>query len=378
MKTDLIDSGKKIRRLMLMITTLLIGIGVVMVYSSSAVYSHQVRHDSMFYLKRHLVYVLCGLAAGILAMRIPVLKMKKWVWPLMGSACFIIVATSLFSDPSSGARRWIHLGPVTVQPSEFSKIIFALCAAVQLSAPNIRLEQFKRDLIPLSIPTGCLCLSILIGKDLGTVVVIATVYIMMLFIKGMPLRKFFIIIGSMIPVLILAIIIEPYRVRRIVSFLNPLADTRNAGFQLYQSLLAVGSGGLTGTGIGQSQQKLFYLPAQYTDFIFAIIAEETGFIGSVIVILLFAGFGLVSLMIILRCRQTFLKLFAFGLSSLILVEMSVNIGVSLGMLPTKGLALPFISYGGSSLISKMLITGLLLNISKTSDSTPSDTNDPGN
>lgn len=375
MKTDLVDSGKKIRRLLLLVATLLTGIGIVMVYSSSAVYSHQIRHDSLFYLKRHLYYAICGLIVGLIAMKISLFDLKKWIWPVMWGTCVVLIATSLFSDPSSGARRWIHLGPVTVQPSEFAKIIFAFCLASQLSNPLIRLNSFKKDLLPLTIPTAVLCGSILIGKDLGTVVVIATVFMMLLFIKGMSLKKFFIIVASLLPVLALAIMIEPYRVRRIVAFLNPLADTRDAGFQLYQSLLAVGSGGFMGTGIGQSQQKLFYLPAQYTDFIFAIIAEETGFVGSCFVVLLFVAFGILSLMIILRCRNSFLGLFAFALSSLILVEMAVNIGVSLGMLPTKGLALPFMSYGGSSLVSKMAMTGLLMNISKISDSMPSETYD---
>jgi len=214
------------------------------------------------------------------------------------------------------------------------------------------------------VQVAAICGLIFVGKDFGTPVVICSVVMIMLFASGLPKRYFGILMAICIPLMIAAVWFERYRLERIIAFLNPWKSIQESGFQLYQSFLAFGSGGFAGVGLGQSQQKLFYLPAAHTDFIYAIIGEEAGFVGACSVIILFAGLMVLGMMVAFRAETRFGQLAALGFTSLVTMEALLNIGVSIGALPTKGLALPFISYGGSSLVAKMLLIGCLLNIAR--------------
>jgi len=337
---------------------------VVMIYSASAIFADQRYGDSMFFLKKHLTFLGIGLAVAVGAMLVDFNRLRKFAVPILIVTCVGLLAVAFFAEPIAGARRWIRLGGFQIQPSEFAKVAVIFFLAERISGKNGKLTDFKRDILPLLVGVGTVCLLILIGKDFGTTVVIGTVFLMLLFAAGMPAKFFLWLVSGAVPLLALAVIIEPYRIKRIAAFLNPWQDVQNTGFQLYQSLLAIGSGGMTGVGLGHSQQKLFYLPAAHTDFIFSIVGEELGFLGAGSVIILFIAFAILGVMIISRCPHSFGQLLSLGLVSLVSLEAIINIGVSVGVLPTKGLALPFISYGGSSLVSKLLVIGVLLNISR--------------
>jgi len=226
------------------------------------------------------------------------------------------------------------------------------------------LRDFRHEILPLVATVGLLCTLILAGKDFGTTVVMGSVFLLILLVSGVSLKYLFWLVGASLPVMMIALLVEPYRVKRIMAFLNPWENIQTTSFQLYQSLLAVGSGGFMGVGIGESQQKLFYLPEAHTDFIFSIIGEELGFCGAGCVIVLFLALILLGWMVVSRCPDPFGQYLALGVTLFIGLEALINIGVSIGALPTKGLALPFISYGGSSLVVKMAMIGLLLNIAK--------------
>jgi len=363
-RPDSFATGRRIRIGLFSVIFLLVAIGVVMIYSASAIFADQRYGDSMFFLKKHFTFLGIGLAVAVGAMLVDCDRLRKFAVPILIVTCVGLLAVAFFAEPIAGARRWIRLGGFQIQPSEFAKVAVIFFLAERISRQNGKLTDFKRDILPLLVGVGTVCLLILIGKDFGTTVVIGTVFLMLLFAAGMPAKFFLWLVSGAVPLLALAVIIEPYRIKRIAAFLNPWQDVQNAGFQLYQSLLALGSGGMTGVGLGHSQQKLFYLPAAHTDFIFSIVGEELGFLGAGSVIILFIAFAILGAMIISRCPHAFGQLLSLGLVSLVSLEAIINIGVSVGVLPTKGLALPFISYGGSSLVSKLLVIGLLLNISR--------------
>jgi len=367
LNTNTVLSDRHVRLGLLGITLLLIAFGIIMIFSASAIFADHRYGDSLFFLKRHMIFLVIGFMTlcAILMMRIEVLERRALLIFIV--TCIVLATVAIIAQPMGGARRWIQIGPFSLQPSEFAKIAIVIYLAKILSKRDRNWKEFKVDLLPLLWPVGLVCLLILIGKDLGTTVVIGAVFLVTLFVARLPIRYFLWLVGGAVPLFVLAVLIEPYRVQRIVSFLNPWKDIQNTGFQLYQSLLAIGSGGMFGVGLGHSQQKLFYLPAAHTDFIFSIIGEEMGFIGAGFVLLLFACFLFLGAIIIRRTKSLFTQYLSLGLVSLITFEALINMGVSVGVLPTKGLALPFISYGGSSLVAKMVLVGLLLNISKSSE-----------
>jgi cell division protein FtsW len=258
-----------------------------------------------------------------------------------------------------------------IQPSEFAKVTLILYLAHAVAAKESEINDWKGTLLPLAAATGVLIGLTLLQPDLGTAASMGCIFLLLLFAGGMRLRYFLALFGAALAAFAAAIAAKPYRLMRVSSFLRPWEDVRGAGFQLWQSFLALGSGGLLGVGLGQSQQKLFYLPAAHTDFIFSIIGEELGFLGAGLVILLFAALVFAGFAVSLRCTDRFGQLFSLGLVALIGMEAVINIGVSVGAFPTKGLALPFVSYGGSSLIVKLACVGFLLNISRDAGPRPS-------
>lgn len=358
------EPGRQIRIWLCSLAATLVAVGVVMIFSASAIFAWDRYQDSMYFLKRHLAFLAVGVTGFICAMLVDIQKLRRIAPQLLIGIGAALLFVGLLGPKIGGARRWISIGAFNVQPSEFAKLAVILYMADRISLKTGGLSHFKRDLLPLIVVMGFTCLLILLGKDLGTTVVLMGVFMAMLFVGGIPVKYFAWLVAGCVPVVVGAILIEPYRIKRLTGFLNPFDDIQGKSFQLYQSLLAIGSGGLFGKGLGQSQQKLFYLPAAHTDFIFAIIGEELGFIGAGFVIALFILFGALGLMIVFRSKNAFGQLFAVGLVMLIMIEAVINIGVSVGAFPTKGLALPFISYGGSSLVVNLILVGLLLNLSR--------------
>ncbi len=364
------EPGRQIRIWLMSLTATLVSIGVVMIFSASAIFAWDRHQDSMYFLKRHLAFLVVGIAGLIAAMMVDIKKLRQYAPHLLIAICSALLLVGVLGPKIGGARRWISIGGFNIQPSEFAKIAVILYLSDRIAKKTEGLANFKRDLLPLITAMAFVCLLILLGKDLGTTVVLSAVFMLLLFVGGIPVKYFAWLVTACVPLLIGAILIEPYRVKRLTGFLNPFQDIQGKSFQLYQCLLAIGSGGFFGKGLGQSQQKLFYLPAAHTDFIYAIIGEETGFVGAAFVLMLFATFGVLGMMIVLRAKTVFHQLFALGLVTLVLLEVIINIGVSTGALPTKGLALPFISYGGSSLVVNLILTGLLLNLSRDRSDVP--------
>lgn len=350
--------------------SILVAIGIVMIYSASAIYADSAMKDSLYFLKRHMIYVALGFAMMILAMSADLSKLRALAKPLMlvGIALLVLVLIPHIGRETSGARRWFRLGIINFQPSEFVKIAVILYMADFISRKEAVMKSFSQGYLPAMAVLGLTVVLVLVEPDLGTAVTISLVTVIMLFAGGLrPIYIWTTLLASL-PVLYFLLFSIPYRRRRIMAFLNPWADRRGTGFQIIQSFVALGSGGLFGVGLGQSRQKLFYLPASHTDFIFSIIGEELGFIGTASVVALFGIFIWQGMKIAFKAIGTFERMASLGIVSLIGLEAIINIGVTAGALPTKGLPLPFISYGGTGLIFHLMAVGILLNIAKTCES----------
>jgi cell division protein FtsW len=337
-----------------------------MVYSASFVFAEVNYDDGAHFLKNQLVWALLGIAGMIFVMNINYKVYKKWATPLL---VLTVILLLLLFVPGVGvnvkdATRWIAIGSFRFQPSEITKLTLVIFLAKYLSENQERIKELVRGLgVPLLVMGG-ICLLILAQPDLGTAVTIAGTAFLMMLAAGARIGHLcgLGLLGCGLAVL--AIIVEPYRMERIMAFTDPWADPLDTGFQTIQALLAVGSGRLFGAGLGQGRQKFLYLPEQHTDFIFAVIAEELGFIGSIFVLLLFLAFMWRGLRIAIKAPDTFGGLLAAGITIMVVLQALINIGVVTGSLPITGITLPFISYGGSSLTLNLLVIGILLNISR--------------
>jgi cell division protein FtsW len=352
-----------------MVTVILLAIGVVMVYSASAVNAYETLKDSAYFLKRQLVYLFLGVIASLMIMAVDYDVIKKYVKPVLMVTFFLLVLVLVpgISREISGAHRWFRLFSLSFQPSQAMKLVMILYLADFLSRKQSDIRSFWEGFMPPMIILGVTVGLILLEPDLGTSVAISIVAVIMLFVAGMKLAHLIPMIVGSVPVLLVLVFLKAYRKRRILAFIDPWSDPQGVGFQIIQSFIALGSGGLFGVGLGQSRQKLLYLPGCHTDFIFSIIGEELGLVGAGAVIILFVLFIWLGFRIALRARDLFGHLAALGIVSMIALEAIINIAVATGSMPTKGLPLPFISYGGSSLIFDMMGVALLLNIAKYSE-----------
>jgi cell division protein FtsW len=351
------------------IVVVLVAIGIVMIYSTSAIYAHEKMGDSLYFLKRHLIYLVVGLVMMLLAMTVDIQTLKRSAKPVMVFSVILLILVLLphVGRETAGARRWFRIGWLNFQPSEFAKIAIMVYLAELIARKEKVMKSFIYGYLPPMLVLAFVLGLIILEPDLGTAIAISAVSVLMLFVSGVrPLYIFASLLAS-IPAFYALLFRVPYRRKRIMIFLNPWSDKRGAGFQIIQSFVALGSGGLFGVGLGQSRQKLFYLPASHTDFIFSIIGEELGFLGASIVVALFILFVYEGMKITFGAEGRFEKLLSMALVSLIALEAVINIGVTTGVLPTKGLPLPFISYGGTSLIFHLTAVGLLLNIAKSSE-----------
>ncbi len=357
------------RSTLLLIVMILMAIGIIMIYSTSAIYANDRMHDSLYFLKRHLIYLVGGLFMMLVAMGIDIQALRKFSKPIMLASIILLILVLIphIGRETAGARRWFKIGLLNFQPSEFAKIAILVYLADLLARKEKVAKSFLYGYLPPMLVLGLVLGLVLLEPDLGTAIAISIIGMLMLFVNGIRPSYIFASLLASIPALYILLFRVPYRRKRMMIFLNPWSDKRGAGFQIIQSFIALGSGGLLGVGLGQSRQKLFYLPASHTDFIFSIIGEELGFIGAASVVVLFILFVWEGMKITFRASGQFEKLLSMALVCLIALEAVINIGVTAGVLPTKGLPLPFISYGGTSLMFHLTAVGLLLNIAKSSE-----------
>ena len=357
---------------LLIVTLTLCFIGAVMVFSASAMTAREQFGSSYHFLLRQSIWLVAGLAGMLYLMNVDYRKFRNP--PYIFTALFIVLALLagvFFLDRSHATHRWIRIGPASLQPSEFAKLVVIFYLAwfleLRLQGRGPDVNDWRNSLLPAVAPVVALACLVVFEPDLGTAVQIFIVAFALLFAAGLSWTY----VGGAGAFagcsIVLLIVDTPYRFQRVVAFLNPNADPQGRGFQLMQSLIAVGTGGLTGVGLMESKQKLFYLPEASTDFIFAVICEELGFIGAALVLALFAIYAWRGIRASLRAPDTFGRLVALGITVMVISQALINLGVVLGMMPTKGIPLPFISYGGSSLLVVLLATGVLLNISQHAD-----------
>jgi cell division protein FtsW len=356
-------------RWILLAVVTLTALGVVMVLNTSFFFAGERFGDPYHVIRKHLISVLAGGLLCLVASRLGSRHYERLAYPLLAVVVLALVAVLIpgVGLVRGGARRWLGAGPFNLQPSEFAKIaaVLYLARSIVRKGP-LHMQTLTLGIVPHAIVVGVLALLVVVEPDFGTAVLLGIVLGAMLFAGGARLRDLAL---PLVPAVALATYVvrsSPYRLRRILTFLDPWQDPLNAGFQLVQSFLAVGSGGLLGSGLGESKQKMFYLPEAHTDFIFSVIGEELGLIGALVSVALFGVLAVRGFRIALRHPTPFGRLVAFGVTLVLVLQAGVNMGVVLGLLPTKGLALPFVSYGGSAMLASMAGAGVLLALSRES------------
>ncbi len=348
-----------------MATLGLVCLSIVMVWSASAVVAMERYQQPYLFLTKQLLWATLGLAVLWGAMGVDYRRYREpaFIWTCLGlvTVCLVLV---LFSPPVNNARRWFSIGGLGIQPSELAKLVAIVFIAALLEKRIHRINEVGYSLLPIGLVVGTLMVLILLEPDFGTSMSLALIAGVMVFAAGL---SYMYVIGAGLMLLPLAAFImlgAEYRRRRLFAFLHPWDDPLGDGFQLIQSLIAVGTGGVSGRGLMQGVQKLFYLPEPHSDFIYAVISEELGLIGATAVLICFCVITWRGLRVSMRAPDTFGSFLALGLTTMIAVQALVNISVVLGMLPTKGIPLPFVSAGGSSLLINLLGMGVLLNVSR--------------
>jgi cell division protein FtsW len=348
------------------IVVALVSLGVVMVYSASAIIAGDRFHDPFFFLKKQLFWAALGMAGLWVAMRVDYRRLERLVIPLLmlSAVLLVLVLVPPFGQSINGTRRWLRFGPLSFQPVELAKFALVLYLAAFLARRQQAIASFRHGLLPVLLVAAAMAGLTILQPDLGNSLALVLLSLALAYLAGARVVHMTAIAVAALPVVALLIALKPYRWRRMVAFMNPWDDPQGSGFQIIQSFLALGSGGWLGRGLGESRQKLFYLPEPYTDFIFAIIGEELGLIGALAVVVLFGVLVWRGLRIGARAPDAFGAYLALGFTLMIATQTLVNIGVVTGGLPTKGLPLPFISFGGSALLMTLFATGVLLNISQ--------------
>jgi len=346
-------------------TVLLVVTGVVMVFSASAVMAGERFGSPYYFLFRQLIWAVAGLAAMTVAMKIDYRRWNKpaIVFTALGVTALLLVGVFFF-DRSHNTHRWFKLGFMSFQPAELAKPTIILFLAFFLATRAKSIDDWRHTLLPAVIPAAIFAILIVKQPDLGTALVCLGVTAVILYSAGTRIRYFIYALVPIVPAVLYLIVFVPWRWQRILVFLFPDRDPQGVGFQLTQSLIAVGTGGVTGLGLMEGKQKLFYLPEPQTDFIYAVVSEELGLIGAVVVATLFLILAWRGFRTALRARDPFGRYLAIGITSMIVIQAFFNISVVLALLPAKGIPLPFISYGGSSLFMMLSSVGVLLNISQ--------------
>jgi cell division protein FtsW len=355
----------KIDRVLFTATLLLVCVSVVMVYSASAVLALERFQQPYLFLTKQALWSALGIAVLVVAMRVDyrTYRNETFIWSLLGLVVLMLVAV-LFSAPVNGTRRWFGIGGLGIQPSEMAKVACVFFTALMLERRMHRIDDLSYSLVPIALIVGLVVALVLLQPDFGTSISLALVVAVMVFAAGLHYRYFVGLALIALPAIYIVLVAAPYRRRRLLAFWDPWADPLGDGFQIIQSLVAVGTGGVFGRGLMGGVQKLFYLPEPHTDFIYAVISEELGLIGATAILLCFCVIAWRGLRIAARAEDTFGSFVALGLTTMIAAQAFVNISVVLGLMPTKGIPLPLVSFGGSSLLINLLGMGVLLNISQ--------------
>ncbi len=342
----------------------LVGIGIVMIYSASSALAMKKYGSDYYFLKKQIVSGVLGIALLIACRHIPYRLYRVMAYPLLAVALVTLLALKLtpLAYTAGGSTRWLHLGPVTFQPSELARFAMVIYLAYSLSKKQEMIKAFSIGFVPHVVVLGILSGLILLEPDFGSVAILAAVTWIMLFVGGVRLLHLSAALLVLLPAAFMLMMNASYRIKRIMTFLDPWQYSSDQGYQIVHSLMAFGTGGIWGTGIGKGYQKLFYLPEPHTDFIFSVIGEELGLVGVVVILALYGLVLYRGIRIARGAQDTFGALMALGLISAIGLQVCVNMGVALGLLPTKGLPLPFLSYGGTSLLLSMASVGILMNI----------------
>lgn len=339
--------------------------GLVMIYSSSAALALAKRGDPSYFFNHQAVWAVIGIVALLVTLRVPY---EKWGQRrvVLGLAVLevLLLLMALASHPINGSHRWIKFGPMTLQPSETAKLVVVVFCAYMLNKRIKEKREWLQTLIPVAVYVGFVGVLILIQPDLGTVVVLGSIVVSLLLAAGLPWK----VLGALLTMGVLAVgllaLSSPYRRQRLMTFMDPGADPKHSGFQAQQSLIAVGSGGLVGKWVGGGSQKLLFLPEPHTDFIYAMIGEELGMVGNVVVLGCFLAFGFLGLRAVRAAPDPFGAYLAMGIVAWVVLQAVMHICVTLTLLPTKGLPLPLLSYGGSNLVVTLAGVGILLNVSQ--------------
>lgn len=352
--------------LIVIITFALLTVGLVMVYSASAIWAEYKFDDAFFFVKRQLIFAGLGIVAMFFIMNIDYWVWKQYSKPII-IACFVMLILVLIPGIGvvrNGSQSWIGVGSFVIQPSEFMKLGMIIFLAKFLSENQKYITTVKKGLLPSLGLAGIAFGLIMLQPDLGTGTVMIGTCVVMIFISGARIMHFAALGIAALGGFVALIISAPYRLQRITSYLDPWEDPLGSGFQIIQSLYAIGPGGLFGLGLGQSRQKFFYLPEPQTDFIFAILSEELGFIGGTFIILLFSLLLWRGIRVAIGAPDLFGCFLTVGIVAMIAIQVMINIGVVIGLIPVTGITLPFLSYGGSSLTLMLMAVGILLNVSK--------------
>jgi cell division protein FtsW len=352
-------------RVLFIVTLLLVFVGLVMVFSASAVMAKEKYHSGYFFLLRQMGWAIAGFIAMMIGMRIDYKRLKHpaVVFSMLGLTTVMLISV-FFLDRAHNTHRWIHFAGFSFQPSELAKPVLILFLAFFLENRTRSMDDLRNTLIPAVIPTAVFVGLIVFQPDLGTAIACAAITGCILFVAGLRMRYLgYAFLASLLPLYFLIFHVA-YRRDRILAFLDPYSDPQGRGFHIIQSLIAVSTGGLTGVGLMEGKEKLFYLPEPHTDFIFSVLGEELGLVGCLLVVLLFATLLWRGIRTALHTQDMFGRFLAVGITSMVVVQAFINISVVLGLMPTKGIPLPLISYGGSSLFITLACVGVLLNVSK--------------
>ena len=347
---------------LIVLTLVLVAVGLGMLYSTSAVMAQDRYGDSLYFLKRQMMWSGLGLVAMWVAASVPYPAQRRLALPAMGFVLLLLVLVLVAGKIVGGAQRWLALGPFSFQPSELARYVLIMYVARILAANSHRPESFIHTYLPSLIAMGIVCGLVYLQPDLGTMVILAASAVLMLLIAGVPWLYLALTAVLLSPVVYYKLFFTGYNLDRLLAFLQPWKHSQGTSYQINQAYKAMGRGGWAGVGLGQSQQKLFFLPESHTDFIFAIIGEELGLIGAFVLIALFVMLLWRILNIAVKCNEPFGIYLGLGIFVSLALQVTMNLGVVSGLLPTKGMPLPFISHGGSNLVVSMLAVGTMLNI----------------
>ncbi len=342
----------------------LVGIGVVMVYSASSALAMNRFHTEYYFLKKQATFALVGLLALVVSRHFPYRFFRALTYPLLGlaMAALVVIQFTAWGVSVGGSARWLRFGALSFQPSEFARFAIIIFLAYSMNKKGEKLKDLYIGFLPHVLVLGTFTVLIILQPDFGSVVIMGMITWIMLFVGGARIRHLLSGLLILLPFLYYFMMTAQYRLKRILSFLDPWQYASEEGYQIIHSMMAFGTGGIWGAGIGKGFQKLFYLPEPHTDFIFSVIGEELGLLGVLITLGLYALIIWRGILIAKNTSETFGCFLAFGLTLAIGLQVCVNMGVTLGLLPTKGLTLPFLSYGGTSLLMNMASIGVLMNI----------------